>query len=236
MSATIEQDAPVDEAINHELNGEATSPSVPEPSATEQAQPLPPPSPAELRRRHYEEIVRLNRQVDEAWHDWQTAKAEAAELKKGYDGLVQQLRKTVKRDPLQREVLEEPATVLPDGDAWASDGDNAEPVESDAWKSVSVADLEIGKSLTSKLEHHGIETLGQLQEFWSAGKDLKDLKGIGEESAAKIADKYADFGAANPHLWVVPLTAVEAEADDFNAEHPSLGGANDLATDGERID
>lgn len=238
MTATATLD-PVEEQqladANQELSGEesaSTATDVPVSHARVAAEPVAPP--AELRRRHYEEIVNLNRQVGEAWHEWQNAKAEAAELKKGYDGLVQQLRKTVARDPLQRDVFDAPSEVDGDADPWAAPGDEVAGatgaiIDSDAWRLKPVGELGAGRALTSKLEHHHIETLGDLQDFWSAGKDLKDLKGIGEESAAKVADAFAEYSLSHRELW--EQRTADAGGDDFNAEDPLLSGGDELASD-----
>lgn len=64
-----------------------------------------------------------------------------------------------------------------------------------------MSELGLSAGTLSKLESEHIETLGQLDEFWKSGKLLTDIKGIGEETAAKIADAYADYGQQHPALF-----------------------------------
>lgn len=71
--------------------------------------------------------------------------------------------------------------------------------ESDEWKSRSINELELGKSLTEKLIENGIDTIGRLENLRAeiaTGRE-KWPKGIGEAKITKIEDAVIDWLTKN---------------------------------------
>jgi len=209
-------DEAVDEAFGDEQETTAdttAAESAGESAPVEPAPSEPAPTPEDLRRLHYEEITKLSEQVDEAFGAAVSAKQEAAEAKKLYEGLNAKLLRLIRRGPeMQRQ--------LPLGESGEGDA----PIASDAWRDVPIrelADYGVSDSLNDLLRENRLETLGDLDDFWKRGKRLNDIKGIGEEKAAKIADAYADYGVAHPELFgKLP----EQAADENDAEEGFVSG------------
>ena len=102
-----------EETAVHETNGHA-APAAPE-AATETpaADPIPAPSPQELRYLHYQEIVAMGEKVGESYFQWKEKENEAKALKKEYEGNQAMLLRLTRRDPLQRQL------TLPNADLAA---------------------------------------------------------------------------------------------------------------------
>lgn len=62
------------------------------------------------------------------------------------------------------------------------------PADDDSWRSISVDDLDIPKSLKEKLKEQDFETVGHIADFTSKGKNLTDIKGVGEKKAEQLQD------------------------------------------------
>lgn len=95
--------------------------------------------------------------------------------------------------------------------------------EMTAWRDVEVGELNISDAMAGKLIENGLSTLGELSDFWKAGKVLTEIKGIGGTKADAIADAFAEYGAAHPELYgqvaegPVPISD-DSEQDDAAEE------------------
>lgn len=58
--------------------------------------------------------------------------------------------------------------------------------DADSWKSVRLDTFGLSQALLTKLADAGLETMGQVADYSSAGKKLVDIKGIGAGAATKI--------------------------------------------------
>lgn len=126
---TAESDPVIDDSLTHEMNGHGT-PEV-ETAASQQAgdapakDPIPPPTPTELRALHYQEVLAMGARVQEARNVWESLKKDTADAKKEFDGMTVSLLRLMRRDPLQRQLPVE------EYDEFKSD----EPLPSDEWGS-----------------------------------------------------------------------------------------------------
>lgn len=192
-----------DETAVHETNGHG------EPEATKAVEseaaakdPIPPPSPAELRAAHYAEIVAESVNVEEARHDFEESAADTKRLKKEYEGRQALFLRLTRRDPLQRTLIAEPH----------SEFDNLEPLPVDTeWRKLPVSTLDVADHIVGKLDNHGITTLGDLQDHWKAGKKLRDFKGIGEAADTAVVDAFSEYGAQHPEVFGEKPAPVESE-------------------------
>lgn len=150
--------------------------------------------------RHYAEIRELNEQVLDSQYEWQRAKDEASAAKKDYDRLSEKLQRLIAHGPDRQRRLfaEKPAAN----------------VVVDAFRSHDVAELGLTKSLTEGLRDLGLNTLGELQDYWKSGKHLHDEKNWGPEKSAKVSDAFADFGVAHPELFGPQGESESADGDD----------------------
>lgn len=157
---------------------------------------------------HYEQIIRLNEEVCTAKSKWSAAKDKASALKKEYDALAGELSTLIKDGPELQQRL-----PLKDG---------ASPIPNDAWRSQPVNVLDISESLAEKLAECSLPTLGDLSDFWKAGKVLTDFNGIGETKAASIADAFADYGTKHPELFgEVAVDETAAAEETAEGEQPT---------------
>lgn len=105
-------------------------------------------------------------------------------------------------DGERRELADDEFKVLA-GDLAAARSPKVEtpaPVASDAWKSEPLSAAGINGNIGRLLEEHGHDTLGKLAklmndhgQWWN-----KEVKGLGEQSAAKVADSFAEFWRNHP--------------------------------------
>lgn len=152
-----------------------------------------------LKERHYQQIRDLNREVKDARAEWQDAKDTASSLKKAYESKNDKLHELISRGP-------DPQKILP----GFTDG-------ADQWRVRPIRDLAISDGIIETLEAEGISSLGDLQRFWDSGKYLSDIKGIGPEKSATVADAFADYGASHPELFteqIQPDEDAEGEGED----------------------
>jgi hypothetical protein len=152
----------------------------------------------ELEREHYERIKSLSSEAQLATLSYEQAKAEAGEAKKYADKKHAELVMLIQRGPdRQRPLFNEPD----------------EPKQNLEWREAKIeGNLDVPDSMAAKLAENGIETLGQLQDFWTGGRMLTEFKGIGEEKAARVSDAYHDYMREHPE-YDLPSTNVEASAE-----------------------
>lgn len=62
------------------------------------------------------------------------------------------------------------------------------PADDDSWREISVDELDLPKSLKEKLKEQDFETVGHIADFTSKGKNLTDIRGIGEKKADQLQD------------------------------------------------
>jgi DNA-directed RNA polymerase alpha subunit len=149
------------------------------------------------KREHYEQIRELNTQVIEARGEWASAKEDAAEAKKSYDGLVSQLQLLIGRGPDMQGKLEFP--------------DDEEATPDDAWRDAQIVDaLALSVGQYEKLEEAGITTVGQLEDL-RAGDGLDSIKGFGQATIDKIEDQIIEWLDENRDRFG---EAVEADPEE----------------------
>ncbi len=202
----LDEDA--DEAsVDSGTEEETTEAAEQEADATEEEKPLPK-TIDELEHDHYEQICLLNVKVREAGVEYDDAKAESNRLKKRFENLGAQLSDLIEQDPRQRRL------PFSDGSQDAEQPSSATTCEE--WKKLSVTELGLAAGLVAKLEENSLATFGDLHDFWNARKDLKDLKGIGEEKSALVIDAFADYGATHPELFA------EAGEEEDPLQYPGM--------------
>lgn len=170
-------------------------------------------SPSQRQRLEHLAVIKAKGdEADVAYANWCDAAATAKELKKVYEGRMGELRSIIRNGNAQ--------TRLPFA---AADEDDETPVkpataaEQPEWMGRPLSVLNLPESLVEKLAEGAIETLGHLKAFWDAGRVLNDLKGIGSEKAARVADAWASYAAEHPEVFNAdgdPATGDDAEGDD----------------------
>lgn len=148
-----------------------------------------------LEHEHYLQIREMNRDVQKIYWEWDAAKENAAALKKELDKLRSELTTLIARGP-------DPQLPL-----FGNDAD-------ESWKSRSINVLAISDSLANKLDEAGIGTLGDLKAFWDEGKLLCDLKGIGDEKSATIADAWAEYCKSHSEIFGAETAGEESTDGD----------------------
>lgn len=157
------------------------------------ADPIPPPTPAELRALHYQEVIAMGERVQEARNVWESLKKETGDAKKEFDGKTVELLRLMRRDPLQRQLLIEPH---PEFESHDSPGESHQ--QDEEWRSVPLDSLFDPKKTTCKaLAEAGIRTVGELTDYTGADKRLTDLPGIGPGKEQEIEDTMMNFWADN---------------------------------------
>lgn len=155
----------------------------------------------------------------------ETLKGELKEAKEAYDDAVNDLRKLARgvRKDRNRPLFDRmKASSTPP--ATAADGSESQPAaaaastQSIAWRSHSIAELDLGDALSERLENAGISTIGQLQDMQAEialGRE-KWPKGIGAAKITKIEDaviawlgKNRDAGLLGGDTSSVPVTPVD---------------------------
>lgn len=167
--------------------------------------------------RHYAEILQLNDEVRRSYNAWEVAKHEAKSLKEVYEVKCAALTTLINEGP-------DPQLPLNFGDDDQPGGRSSKTIKPPAaWMVRPVGVLGLPKGIVSKLEEGGIETLGQLEEFWKQGRLLSDLKGIGDEKAAEVAGKFAEYAKDHPEVYGLD----DAPALDADAADPPEGDDED---------
>lgn len=163
--------------------------------------------------------------ADRAYAAWCDASATAKELKKVYEGRMGELRTLIRNGSAQTR-LDWDGGDDDDSRPDAGPKPAAPPAanEQPAWMREPLSVLKLPESLIAKLAEGAIETLGHLKAFWDAGRVLNDLKGIGAEKAARIADAFDVYAKAHPEVWGDDAPAA-AGSDDDDANDPFAGDA-----------
>lgn len=127
----------------------------------------------EAEREHYQEILRLNREVKEKQYKYELAKAEAKCCKEDLDCASMELSTLIADGPRKPD----PQQELPFGEAASTDFKD--------WDLAPITEaLKLTAKHREKLEEIGIRTVGQF-EFLRAGNDpvypdgLRSIKGFG---------------------------------------------------------
>jgi hypothetical protein len=127
----------------------------------------------EAEREHYQEILRLNREVKEKQYKYELAKAEAKCCKEDLDCASMELSTLIADGPRKPD----PQQELPFGETASTDFKD--------WDLVPITEaLKLTAKQREKLEEIGIRTIGQF-EFLRAGNDpvypdgLRSIKGFG---------------------------------------------------------
>ena len=137
-----------------------------------------------FRREMLVNICAKETEVDLAKYDWELKKERAADAKKVFDGLVEQLLELI------RKVKNPPSMPLVDG--------VPEPQFTMAWRSVPLSEALVGlpESIIVSLNESNLQTMGELADWTAAygGRNkLTDLAGIGPAKAEKIEQALVDF-------------------------------------------
>jgi hypothetical protein len=112
-----------------------------------------------------------------------------------------------------------------------------EPTGSKSWRRVKVATLGLQSQILTKMEDAGVTTIGKLSDVMNAAGVWwrKEIKGIGEASAEKIADALSDFWKDHPEYTQPEAAEDEAAASEEIAEsaddYDDVDDNNDAADD-----
>jgi len=179
-----------------------------------------------LELEHYHQIRELNKSVRSLYFDWKNAKEETATLKKDLDARNEELQKLISRGPEAPLPLFAPPKPKADEPTPAA---AAAPEAAAEWKTRPVTVLGLADGAVRYLDEGGIATLGDLAAFWIGKRELVELANIGPETAAAIADAYAEYGAAHPELYgnppiVAEATTAEASIDDEDDDESDEDG------------
>jgi len=145
----------------------------------------------ELKREHYEEILRLNRDVKLAQMRYDIAKGEAKAKKEELECLSLELSNLIADGPQKPD----PQKELPFDAAESGDIRN--------WDLTPITEaLKLTAKQREKLEEIGIKTVGQF-EFLRAGRDpiypdgLRSIKGFGAATVDAMENDIVEWLAAN---------------------------------------
>lgn len=133
--------------------------------------------------------IREQEQLVAACEDRLTdAKEEVKECRERFDVEVAKLRGLIRGSQEKHPLF--------DGANESSKGaDDAAPED---WRDVEISSLNIPDSLATKLYESSIESIGDLVDWQSSGKQIVGIKGVGAAKADKIADALEEFWRANP--------------------------------------
>jgi hypothetical protein len=171
----------------------------------------PPPGASEEEVAHYNQILWQNQRLLDKRVEYHEARAEARDLRKELGSMMDELVWMIRRgpDPQKQFRFADPDDELrgdggdkPAGGTDADDEDRSTPEPAaDDWRKWRVDQLGLSRGLATLLCDFGLETLGQLRDFWRDGKVLHEaIKGLGEEKAAKVADAWAKFSKDHPEI------------------------------------
>lgn len=148
-----------------------------------------------------QEIAKFAKQIETAENETSEAEAKFLKLKeatsaakKAYESSVAILRATI------RKFRGDSGPNLFNQTTTATDTKTGDTVqyEAEAWRDVSIGDLDISDNAVTKLAGHAkIGTLGDLSDYMK-DSELTDIKGIGAKASDKIEDSLAKWFKANP--------------------------------------
>lgn len=148
-----------------------------------------------FRREMLVNICAKETEVDIAKNDWDLKKERAADAKKVFDGLVEQLLELI------RKVKNPPSMPLFDGvsEPQPAASENTQ-VDDMAWRAVPLSEALVGlpESIIVSLNESNLQTMGELADWTAAygGRNkLTDIPGIGPAKAEKIEQALVDFWA-----------------------------------------
>lgn len=172
------------------------APKKAKPAASDQAadKPVDELTPAMKRRLdHLTAIESQNVEVQKKMLAVDNARQEHADAKKELENAIGELRLLIAEGPDPQQRLGFPE----DGAEGSADAPAAGP----KWKRRNVDVLGLTAGVLKKLDALGIGTLGDLKDYWDAGKMLHNEKGWGPETAAKVADHWATYQKEHPETW-----------------------------------
>lgn len=126
-------------------------------------------------------VTTLEHEVADAAREVDDCKESLKSAKEHHDGLVVRLRNAIR---------------------CANDGQGTLPFPADetteAWRDVTLDQLEITGKLAEHLTEAKLTTLGAIADYTASEKLLTDIMGIGAKAAEKIEAATADWWARNP--------------------------------------
>ena len=185
---------------------------------TRTAPTMDPESAAALELEHYHQIRDLNVSVRSLYFQWKDAKDDLAVLKKDLDARNEELQKLISRGPETPLPLFANCSNTKSEPTAATPAAPATPATPPEWKRRLVTVLNIAAGAVKYLDESGIGTLGDLADFWASGRELHSLPNIGPETAAAIADAYADYANEHPELYGEPPIVAEASTAEESIE------------------
>ena len=117
-----------------------------------------------------------------------------------WEGKLGELKESVKLAQCNlREAVRDLREEIADGTGRLpfEEGDQAGGT-GEAWRDVSVDELNLAGRLAAALVAAGLGTLGGLADYTAAEKRLTDIKGIGQAAAEKIEKKLDQWWEKNP--------------------------------------
>jgi hypothetical protein len=136
---------------------------------------------------------------------WNAAKEVAKARKADYEEAVLELRSRIRQADEKYPLFDKPKDKAGKGGQADSSNDNAGlagegvstvevPPGDESWREVQLEHLSIIKESTlAKLYGADIETVGDLTDYQSAGKQLTDIAGIGPAKVDQISDAMEEF-------------------------------------------
>jgi hypothetical protein len=158
--------------------------------------------------------------VGDKLREYNSLKADAKEAKKEYDELVLELRSLIRSAGERLPLFDGPRETSAVETAAAT----AQPVN-DAWRAVSIDELEMPKRVRKALAKAELTTIGKLED--QRGSDslhggLRNIEGIGPEYADQLEQSLLDwltknrdsaiFNAPEPELEIMGIKVTPAQA------------------------
>lgn len=173
---------------------------------------------------------------------WNEAKANVSQKHARVEQLKDQL-KTAKKahDVAVAELLEldeEEMPLFEQQKKTKAKAVSSEPVAEEAWRGVSITELDIPVRIQEALLEHSppLTTLGALSDFTKDGwNQLEDIQGIGKAKATQISDAVADFYANHPEYCEKQSEAVSVLIPDPTPDDCGFDD-DDLEEDEDEVD
>lgn len=162
---------------------------------------VPPEAKGDWQEKHLNEIRELRQRVERRRLEVDSAKERMKNAKGAYDATVDELLRVIDRGPDPQQTLfdnndpKSPDAAHPDETSGVHPG-------GEEWRNFPVVELDLPEKVRTSLIYAELETVGAIADFTSSGKDLTELKGIGEATAEKVRD-------ALDKVWAKPATEVK---------------------------
>lgn len=156
-----------------------------------------------LEQKHYQEIRATEKRVAILKDEYTSFKSKASSAKKLFEEEDRKLRRLIRGGV-------DPQMGLFD----KSESDAEVEVDKDAWKELPLTKLDIPDGVTGKLYDVEIETLGDLSQWMQNDQWWKDIAGVGEKAAEKIADAFAKFWQEHPEFCETENHSDDPEDED----------------------